>query len=410
MKRFMVLTVLAGLCALAFAGSAPAAPPADVGWEFPLSGPYGFYAEEMKRGVEMAVDEWNAKGGVLGKPIKVLIRDSELKADVALRRMKEFVDSGVPIIGGNLGGGIAMVINQWANKNKVLYMSTCHNSLGQGSDWGYYGFTTGIKSYMTGAALADFAFDKLGKKWMIIAADYRWGHDQVAAFLVKSKKAGGEFVGAIYTPIGTRDFSAYVPQILAKKPDFLVLSVFGSDLVAAIKQFGELGLSQRVKLALPKTAMPIMKECGSAYNENVYGAVTWYWTLYKKYPKAKPFVDAYMKKFKRPPDADTDSGYVGAQALFMAMENAGTRTDITKLIPALENLKWDLNQGPEHFRKCDHVRTQTVVILQGRGAKAKGWDLATVIAEVPPSKTMLPCDVDRADSLYGPIRNNLPGK
>ncbi|MCF8041140.1 MAG: ABC transporter substrate-binding protein [Desulfarculaceae bacterium] len=410
MKRFLVLTMLAGLCALAFASAAPAAPPADVGWEFPLSGPYGAYAEEMKRGVDMAVEEWNAKGGVLGKPVKVLVRDSELKADVALRRMKEYVDSGINIIGGNLSGGISMVINQWANKNKVLYMSTCHNSLGQGKDWGYYGFTTGIKSYMTGAALADFAFDKLGKKWMVIAADYRWGHDQVAAFLLKSKKAGGKFLGAIYTPIGTRDFSAYVPQILAKKPDFLVLSVFGSDLVSAIKQFGELGLSQRIKIALPKTAMPIMKECGSSYNENVYGAATWYWTLYKKYPNAKPFVDSYTKKFGRPPDADADSGYVGAQTLFMAMEKAGTRTDVDKIIPALEGLKWNLNHGPEHFRKCDHVRTQTVVILQGLGTKAKGWDLAKVIAEVPPSKTMLPCDVDRADTVYGPIRDNLPGK
>ncbi|MBU4575580.1 MAG: ABC transporter substrate-binding protein [Desulfarculus sp.] len=410
MKRCLVLTLLAGLCALAFASTAPAAPPADVGWEFPLSGPYGAYAEEMKRGVEMAVDEWNAKGGVLGKPVKVLVRDSELKADVALRRMKEYVDSGINIIGGNLSGGISMVINQWANKNKVLYMSTCHNSLGQGKDWGYYGFTTGIKSYMTGAALADFAFEKLGKKWMVIAADYRWGHDQVAAFLYKSKQVGGEFLGAIYTPIGTRDFSAYVPQILAKKPDFLVLSVFGSDLVSAIKQFGELGLSQRVKLALPKTAMPIMKECGASYNENVYGAATWYWTLYKKYPNAKPFVDSYTKKFGRPPDADADSGYVGAYTLFMAMEKAGTRTDVAKIIPALEGLKWNLNHGPEEFRKCDHVRTQTVVILQGLGTKAKGWDQAKVIAEVPPSKTMLPCDVDRADTVYGPIRDHLPGK
>jgi branched-chain amino acid transport system substrate-binding protein len=381
-----------------------------VGFEFPLTGPYGAYAEEMKRGVEMATEDINAQGGVLGKPVKVIIRDSELKTDVALRRMKEYADAGIKVVGGNLSGGISMVVNQWAAKKKILYMSCSHNSMGQGKDWSHYGFTAGVKSYMTGAALADYCFENLGKKWMIIAVDYRWGHDEVAAFLHKSNQMGGEFLGAIYTPVGTRDFSAYVPTIMAKNPDFLVLSVWGSDLVSAIKQCGELGLTKKIKLALPKTAMPLMKECGSAYDENVIGAATWYWKLAEKYPKAKSFVAAYEKKYGRPPAADADSGYVAAMSLYMAMNKAGTKTDVEKIVAALEELKWDLHHGPEQFRKCDHVREQTIVILEGLGSKAQGWDTAKVIGEVPASKTMLPCDQDRSDSIYGPIREKLPGK
>ena len=411
MRKKAIILALTAVLVMCFAGVVRAESPADVGWVFPLTGPYGAYAEEMKRGVEMAVDEFNAKGGVLGQPIKVLIRDSELKADVALRRMKEFVDSGVPIVGGNLSGGVSMVVNQWANKNKVLYMSTCHNNIGQGeADRGHYGFTSGLRSYTTGAALADYAFDNLGKKWMVIAADYRWGHDQVAAFLVKSKEKGGEFLEAIYTPLGTRDFSAYVPKIMAQKPDFVVLAVFGADLVAAVKQFNELGLTQITKLVLPKTAMPIMKECGSAYDSNIYGAVSWYWKLDEKYPNAKTFVDNYVKKYGRPPDADADSGYVGAWTLFKAMEIAGSKTDTEKIISALENMTWDLNQGPEKYRKCDHVREQTVVILQGKGDKAKDWDLADIVAEVTPDKTLQSCDNDLKDIPYGPVREHLPGK
>jgi branched-chain amino acid transport system substrate-binding protein len=402
--------VLAFSLTFALAGTVFAKAPADIGFTFPLTGPYGAYAEEMKRGVEIAVDEVNAKGGVMGQPVSVLIRDEELKADVALRRMKEFVDSGIPIVGGNLSGGVSAIVNQWAEKNKVLYMATCHNSIGQGADRTHYGFTSGLRSYTTGVALADYSFKHFGKKWMMIIADYRWGHDEAASFLVKSKEMGGEFLGAIYTPVGTTDFSAYVPQLLAKKPDFVVLSVFGSDLVSAVKQFGDLGLTKKMKFVLPKTAMPIIKECGAAYDKNIFGVVSWYWGLYKKYPNAKKFVDVYTKRYGRPPDADADSGYVGAMTVFMAMEKAGSRTDTEKIIKALENLKWNLNQGPEKYRACDHVREKTVVILQGKGAKAQGWDVADIVAEVPASKTLQSCDNDAKDLPYGPIRAKLPGK
>src|SRR5208283_3057486 len=107
--------------------------------------------------------------------------------------------------------------------------------------------------------------------------------------------------------------------------------VFGTDLVAAVKQFSELGLTQKVKLVLPKTALPIMKECGGAYDQNIFGAVTFYWTL----PNGKKFVDKYIEKYGRPPDADADSGYIGAWTLFKAMQQAGTKTDLEKIIAEL---------------------------------------------------------------------------
>jgi branched-chain amino acid transport system substrate-binding protein len=404
-KKGIILALLTFLIA-GFAVTTLSEETADVGWMFPLTGAYGAYAEEMKRGVEMAVEEVNAQGGVLGKPIKVVIQDEELKSDVALRRAKEYLDSGIHIVGGNLSGGVSMVVNQWAQKNGVLYMSTCHNSLGQGADRTHFGFNSGVRSYSTGAALADYAFQNLGKKWMAITADYRWGHDELAAFLVKSKEMGGECVGSIFVPLGTSDFSTYIPTIMAKKPDFLVLTVFGTDLVAAVKQFSELGLTQKVKLVLPKTALPIMKECGAAYDENIFGSVTWYWTL----PNGKKFVDKYIQKYGRPPDADADSGYVGAWTLFKAMQQAGTKTDLEKIIAELEKMQWNLNKGPESYRACDHVRMQKVVILQGLGSKAKDWNLANVVAEVPAEKTLRTCEEDAMDVPYGPIREHLPGK
>jgi branched-chain amino acid transport system substrate-binding protein len=73
-------------------------------------------------------------------------------------------------------------------------------------------------------------------------------------------------------------------------------------------------------------------------------------------------------------------------------------------------MQWNLNKGLESYRACDHVRMQKVVILQGLGSKAKDWNLASVVAEVPTEKTLRTCEEDAMDVPYGPIREHLPGK
>lgn len=409
MKRSTWFIVFLSLLVLAIPMGTAVAKEAQLGIAVPLTGPYGTYAEEMKRGAEIAAEEINASGGVLGQPVKIVTREDELNASVALRRFKEMVQQdGINTIGGTLSGGISTVVNEWACKNKVLYMAFCATSIPLGKEFCGYGFTSGIIPYQTGVAVAKYSFENLGKSWMNISADYRWGHDQLAAWMVTSDKMGGKFLGNIYTPLGTRDFSAYIPQIMAKNPDILVLSLFGTDLTSAIKQFAEVGLSKKLKIVCPKTAMAIAKECGAAYDENVYGAVTWYWTVQNYYEKAKKFVDAYMKKHGTPPDADADSGYVGTMTLFEAMKKAGTVDDVDKLIQTLKGQVWQYNKGPETFRACDQVRTQSVFVVQGKGAKAEGWDVFKVIAEVPYWDTLESCENNAKDYPYGQVK--LPGK
>ena len=409
MKRSYWFVVLLSLSVMVFTMGTAMAKEAQFGIVVPLTGPYGTYAEEMQRGAEIAAEEINASGGVLGKPVKIVVRDSELNAGVALRKFKEMVqDDGIKTIGGTLSGGISTVVNEWACKNKALYMTFCHTSFPLGKEFCGYSFTSGIIPYQTGVALAKYSFENLGKSWMNISADYRWGHDQLAAWMVTSENMGGKFLGNIYTPLGTRDFSTYIPQIMAKKPDILVLSLFGTDLTSAIKQFSEMGLTKKLKIVCPKTAMPIAKECGAAYDENVYGAVTWYWTVQDYYPKAKKFVDTYTKKYNRPPDADADSGYVGTMTLLEAMRHAGTVDDVDKLIQTLKGWVWQYNKGPETFRPCDQVRTQSVFVVQGKGAKAKGWDVFDVIAEVPYWDTLETCENNAKNAPYGQVK--LPGK
>ena len=377
---------------------------------FPLSGPFSAMGTDMRNGAVIAVEELNAKGGVLGKPIEVIMGDDELKPPVALRKYKEMVDGeGLKVIGGTLSGGISVAVNEWACKNKVVYMAFCHSSMPLGKEFCGYGFVSGMIPYQTGVATAKYAFQNLGKSWMIITQDYRFGHDELAAWLTVSEKMGGKFLGNIYSPMGQVDYSAHIPRIASTNPDILVINVYGQSMDALIKQLGEAGLTtKKMKFAIPKSHLTTIKGVGAFYNENFYGGHEFYWTLQEKFPKAKKFVEAYGKKYGVPPSQDSEGGYTGTRALFEAMNAAKTTTDVDKLIKTLKGFKMDYNKGPEEFRACDHMRTTSCVIVRGIGAKASGWNYGEVVAEIPWQETLESCENNRKDIPYGVVK--LPGK
>ena len=308
--------------------------------------------------------------------------------------------AGVKVIGGTLSGGISVAVNEWACKHKTLYMAYCHTSMPLGSEFCGYGFVSGMIPYQTGTAMAKYAFENLGKTWMILTQDYRYGYDQFQAFLGNSEKYGGEFKGHAYIPLGTVDFTVHIPKIAAIKPDILVLNIYGQSLSAAIKQLAEMGLTKSgMKFVIPKSHLTTILEAGPLYNENFYGAHTFYWQMQDKYPNAKKFVESYWKKFGQPPSQDSDGGYTGTRALFEAMNKAGTTTDVDKLIKTLEGYSYQYNKGPESFRACDHIRQTSVAILKGKGDKAdfEKWDLADFIGEIPAKDTLESCENNAKD-------------
>ena len=396
------------LLSLLLSGVASAKP--IVGLLFPISGPFSAMGTDMKQGTEIAIEEINAKGGVLGKKVEAMIGDDELKAPVALRKYKEMVDGeGIKVIGGTLSGGISVAVNEYACKNKVLYMAYCWTSMPLGKEFCGYGFVSGMIPYQGGVATARYAFQNLGKSWMSITQDYRFGHDQLAAWMVTSEKMGGKFLGNIYSPMGTVDYSAHIPRIVATNPEILVFNVYGQSMDAFIKQIGEAGLHKgKMKFITPKSHLTTIKGVGAVYNENFYGAHSFYWTLQDKFPKAKAFVEAYGKKYGVPPSQDSEGGYTGTRALLEAMNVAKTTTDVDKLIKTLKGFKMDYNKGPEEYRACDHMRTTSMVIVRGIGAKQSGWNYGEVVAELPWTETLESCENNRKDIPYGSIK--LPGK
>lgn len=365
----------------------------------PLTGAYSVLGRDQQRATELAVNEWNAKGGVLGHKIVWVSRDDQLNGAVALRRAKELVEEEkCDFIGGTLSGAISLAINEFACKNKVPYVAYCQSDMVTGPDQCKYGAAFMVIPYSAALAVSKYAFENLGKKWFAITADYRWGHSLLEGWLWQSQQMGGQFLGNVSVPLGTSDFSTYYAKIMAANPDFIVMNNLGADQTAAIKQASELGLTKKMKIVCSKTAMHTIKELGSVYDENVMGGMTFFWKLQDKYPTSKKFVDAYVKKFGDPVEQDGESGYVATNVLFMAMEKAGTVTDKEKIMKAMEGLKYELTKGPEEVRACDHQRVQSYLLVKGKGAKAKDWDIADIIAEIPGEAIIMSCE-DNAKKL-----------
>lgn len=400
MRKFSLLsglTVLALVCALFAAGPVAAADTIKVGAILPLTGPYAALGDDQQKGAELAAEMINKKGGCLGKTVEIVVRDSQLNGGVAVRKAKELVfEEKVDFLAGSLSGAVSKVINEFACKNKIIYMGFPQSDMVTGEDICRYGFSGMVTPYMAVMAMSQYAFDNLGKKWFALTADYRWGHRLLQGWLHSSEKNGGEFLGNVYAPLGTDDFSAFLPQIMAKNPDFIVFNNLGRDQNAALKQAHELGILGRTPIVCSKTTVLTMKEVYPIYDKSVYGGVDFYWGLEDKYGTAKTFVRAFWDKYGRPPRQDGESGYTQIMALIAAVEKAGT-TDSDKVIAALEALKFAFTKGEEYYQKCNHQRAESYVVLRGLGKEAKDWKVAEVVEEVPASKTMRSCEQAEKD-------------
>jgi branched-chain amino acid transport system substrate-binding protein len=385
---------VAGLSVFGMPSIVKAAPQGVVkyGTMHPLTGAYSALGADQMKATQLAVDEWNKKGGVLGRKIEWIYRDDQLNGAVALRRAKELVEEEkCDFIGGTLSGAISLAINEFAGKNKVPYVAYCQSDMLLGSDLNKYGFAFMVFPYSAALATSKYAFSSIGKRWFSLTADYRWGQSLLEGWMWQSDQMGAQFLGNVYAPLGATDYSTYFTRIMAAKPDVLVMNNLGADQTAAIKQASELGLNKRMKIVCTKTALTTMKEVGAAYDENIVGGMSFYWGLRDKYPASKKFMDAYMAKFGQPVEQDGESGYVATNVLFMAMEKAKTTTDKEKIVAAMEGMKYTLTKGPEYVRACDHQRVQSYLLLRGKGRKANGWDLAEVVQEVPGESILMSC-------------------
>jgi len=357
-----------------------------IGCPLPLTGPFAALAADMQRGAQLAQDELNAKGGVMGRKVEVLFRDDELKPAVGAQRTKELIENQkCQFIVGGLAAHVQMAINEQTKKAKVLFISTSQSDeISAKPDTSPLTFHEALNPTITSRVMGTWIAQNLGKKWWIIYADYAWGKQNNAVLQDTLAKQGGTLLGATPYPLGSAEFSAHLPKIQAAKPDVIVSVTPGADNIAYLKQARSFGLDKTMKLAQPLLWISYLKEGGPELYADIYGSINWYWELQDSIPSAKKFVEASMKKFNMPPGDYGAYSYSGVLEVARGVELAKS-TDSEAVANALRKSPvYDHFKGKEWWRACDNKAMQDMWIVKGRGpGKTKGdWGLMEIVAKV----------------------------
>src|ERR1700752_2059653 len=237
--------------ALFAAGLVPAAAVAEntikIGFPMPLSGPASVYGVPVTKGAEMAVQEINAKGGVLGRKLELLERDSKASADEAVRLARELIiKDNVDFLVGTLTSAEAPAVSTIAKENKIVFVAPTSKTVQLTSPKNLHPYIFRLASNTdidgrTGASI--IAGWKQVKRVATIAPDYAYGRDAVAAFVdfIKKARPDIEIVDQQWPKLGQSDFTPFITAQMAKKPQAIFCDVYGGDFVTLAKQAGPLG-------------------------------------------------------------------------------------------------------------------------------------------------------------------------
>src|SRR6202158_5441419 len=204
--------------------------PLRIGMVDPLTGVYAAVAQNEVMGAKLAVQQINGKGGILGRPIELLVEDSANDVGTGVQKARKLIERDqVTFLIGDVNSGIAQAIAQVTSEKKVLHIvSGGHTDTITGKDCKWNVYRVCNTTRMEANSVSDLLFNKYGKKWHFVTPDYAFGHTLQSALDVNLKRLGGTVTGNELTPLGTTDYSAYLIKARAANPDVLLLLVQGS--------------------------------------------------------------------------------------------------------------------------------------------------------------------------------------
>jgi len=359
MKSLTWLLVAVGFLAglTAFPGTVCAADTVKVGIVDTYTGPATAFTQDVLDGFKLAVDKINAKGGVLGKKIEYIVRDEKFKPDIGLAMAKELIlKERVDILMGTINSGTALAVSDLARKEKIPFFVTYSKSEKIIGEKGHrYVFNMNENTEMAGRAAAIALAKKPYIKYWIAGDDYEYGHAIADAVWNNLKKHNPKVqkIGESWWKVGEADFTPYITQMLAAKPDFIIVATGGSGMVNFQKAAKATGLIQKIPF-YQHTANEhgALLPQGKDAPEGVYGTSN-YLFYFPDTPANKAFVDEFMKAYKRYPKAPALVGYMTAQFIVEGFKKAG-KIDKEGLIKAVEGMTLESPVGPLTLRACDH--------------------------------------------------------
>jgi branched-chain amino acid transport system substrate-binding protein len=330
------------------------------------------FLEPYKRGWEMAVDEINAQGGLLGKKLEVVSRDDNGTPGDAVRVAEELVTGeNVVLLFGGFLSNTGLALSDYAKQHHVLYLAA--EPLTDKIVWqdgNHYTYRLRPSTYMQVAMLVPEAVKLKKKRWALVYPNYEYGQSAVATFkkLMKEAQPDIEFVSEQATPLGKLEAGPVVQALSDAKPDALFNVLFGADLGKFVREGNTRGLFEGRDVVSLLTGEPEYLDPLGAE-----APVGWIVTGYPWYaintPENTRFLEAYRKKYNDYPRLGSVVGYASVMSIAAALKKAGS-VDTEKLITAFRGLEVNTPLGHIVYRPQDNQSTMGTYV--GRTAVRDG--------------------------------------
>lgn len=363
MTSFSLKTALGtALASAALVASSPALAeqPIKIGGIYLMSGSAATYGEFAKQGATLAIDEVNADGGVLGRPLELHLEDGQGKVAVAIQAARKLVyqdkvDLLMGIDSSGVAEGLVPVVPELGKPFMITHAAT---PAATGRLCNKYTFRDGtyVAQQMAGAAAV--AADTDAAKWTTIGPDYAFGHQTWEYFskYLKERNPDVQIMddAAAFPKFGAEDFTPFISSVMAAKPEGIMISLWGGDLVNFVRQASKLGFFEQsfTNIYAVGAATEVLTALGEQMPEGQWLA-TRYWYDAWDTPMNKKFVADYKKAWGHPPSYNAEQAYMAIYAFKAAIEKAGS-VDADKVIAALKGLTIPAPFGDMHFREGDN--------------------------------------------------------
>ena len=377
--------------------------PVRIGLVDPLTGVYAAIAQSEVEGAKLATEQVNKKGGILGRPVALLVEDSANDVGIGVQKTGKLIERDqVSFIIGDVNSGIALAMAQVTSEKKVLHIvSGGHTDAITGSSCSWNVYRVCNSTTMDANAIASTIMKKFGKKWYFLTPDYAYGHSVQASFERLLKAQGGTSAGSLI-PLGTPDYSAYLIQAKAYGPQVLINVMGGGDQVNSLKQFVQFGLDKQMAVAgtlcelESLRAMPDEARIG-------WWTMEWWWDQ-PNTPHVKEFNSEIKQRTGRVATARNWFGFVSVYTVALIANQENT-LDPIKLARALSGFKLPpeiaLQPNVPEYRAGDHELMSTIFVGEAHSPKGGPDNLFTVEELAPGLKVAGPVE-DTGCKLHWP--------
>lgn len=385
------LSIMIIACLFVIAPSSHAAKTLKIGIVDCYSGPASTYTNDVRDAFKLEVEKLNASGGILGRKIEVLTRDSKFKVDLGLSAAKELIyRENVDILMGTINSALALAISNLSKKEKVPFFVTFSKSAKiTGAKGHRYVFSITENTALAGKAAAIGLAQKPYIKYWIAGDDYEYGHaiaDGVWSNL-KKMKPEVELLGQSWWKVGEPDFTPYITAILSAKPDAVIIATGGRDCVPFLKAAKATGFNKRVPFFMhTATELSTLKPLGLNAPEGVIGTSN-YFFYYPETAANRNFVKNFESAYNRKPAVGAVYGFLAAKYIFGAYKKAGV-IDTEKFIDNVEGMWVDSPVGKVTMRAYDHQAMLPMYMGVTKKSPDYNFLIATDIVTIPGKDVM----------------------